>query len=93
MNDLPAMMRRSIYSLVRAANAFRRRVRVSEAWFLLLALLVGWIAGLAALALGTMGHAAQSLLFALGSGERLSSLAAIDPLRLLALPAGAACSG
>lgn len=52
MNDLRAMMRRSIHSLVRSANAFRRRVRVSEACSLLLALLMGWIAALAALGIG-----------------------------------------
>jgi CIC family chloride channel protein len=86
-------MRKMTFSLLRAANGFRRRVRLSEAWFLLLALIVGWLAGLAALALGTVAHLMQERLFALHGTQRLSSLARIDPVTLFALPLGGALLG
>lgn len=81
-------MRSVTLSFLRGANSFRRRVRLSEAWFLLLAAITGWLAGLSALALGAAAHQVQRLLFGLQLGERLSALPAIDPIRLLALPLG-----
>lgn len=89
---LPSM-RRLTLSLLRTANGFRRRVRLSEAWFLVLALLVGWMAGLSALALGAISHAMQAWLFGLRWGERLSAQAIVAPLSLLALPVGGVLLG
>jgi len=79
--------------LLRAAVTARRQLRTSEAWFILLALLIGVMAGLAAVALGALAHAMQALLFGLPPFERLSAQAAIAPWRLLALPLGGALLG
>lgn len=86
-------MRRLTLPLLSTANGFRRRVRLSEAWFLALALAVGWLAGLSALALGGVAHAMQIWLFGLRWTDRLSAQAIIHPLNLLALPAGGVLLG
>lgn len=66
----------------------RRLFRVSEVSFILLATAVGIAAGLVASLLGEFARALQILIYGLDSQDRLSSLAEIAPLRLLALPCG-----
>lgn len=71
----------------------RRLFRSSEASFILLSVGVGVISGLLAAILGKAAHLLQSSLYDLDFGVRLSSLATISPLRLLALPVGGAALG
>lgn len=66
----------------------RRLFRSSEASFILLAVGVGVAAGLLAAMLGKIARFMQSVLYGLGADARLSGLASIEPVRLLALPAG-----
>lgn len=66
----------------------RRLFRVSEVSFILLATGVGIAAGLVASLLGKFARALQIAIYGLDSQSRLSSLAEIAPLRLLALPLG-----
>lgn len=69
-------------------TAARRLFRSSEASFILLAVGVGIAAGLLAATLGKTARLMQSALYGLEADARLSGLASIQPLRLLALPAG-----
>ncbi|NLR72158.1 chloride channel protein [Novosphingobium sp. ERN07] len=72
-----------------AAIALARRLfRVSEVSFILLATGVGIAAGLVASLLGKFARALQVVTYGLDSQSRLSSLAEIAPIRLLALPLG-----
>lgn len=66
----------------------RRFFRSSEAGFILLSVGVGIAAGLLAALLGGAAHALQSTLYHLNADVRLSGLATISPIRLLALPLG-----
>ncbi|MBV1692587.1 chloride channel protein [Novosphingobium sp. G106] len=68
--------------------AARRLFRSSEASFILLAVGVGIAAGLLAAMLGKLARLMQSALYGLNAEDRLSGLASIEPVRLLALPAG-----
>lgn len=68
----------------------QRRLRESEAAFIVLAALVGASAGLATLVQGLIAHGLQGLLYGV-SINRLSALGSIHhPWRLLALPLGGA---
>ncbi|RJG57071.1 chloride channel protein [Sphingobium terrigena] len=69
-------------------SAARRLFRASEASFILLAVGVGIAAGLLAAVLGAAAHLLQSTLYGLQVADRLSGLASISPIRLLALPFG-----
>ncbi|MFA6124285.1 chloride channel protein [Sphingomonas sp.] len=71
----------------------RRIFRSSEASFILLAVVVGIAAGLVAAALSSIAHLFQSALYDLNFDDRLSGLAIISPIRLLALPLGGALLG
>lgn len=66
----------------------RRLFRSSEAGFILLSVGVGIAAGLLAAVLGGVAHVLQSTLYHLNADVRLSGLATISPMRLLALPLG-----
>ncbi len=66
----------------------RRRVRASEAAFILLAVLVGAAAGLSSIALGAVARTLQHWLFALPHDARLSAMPALSGWALLALPLG-----
>lgn len=66
----------------------RRRFRASEAWFIVLAILVGGAAGLFTVALGGIARTLQHLLFRLPPMTSLSSLATLSPFQLLVLPIG-----
>jgi CIC family chloride channel protein len=78
---------------LRQAIALRRRLRQSEAVFILLAVVVGTIGGGLAVLLSLIAHALQALLFALPDNMRLSAMPSLSPLRLLALPGGGAVLG
>ena len=86
-------MRRPAYVAVHAANRFRRRIRGSELWFLLLALLVGAASGLVAIALGQTARGLQRLFFGLAKGEHLSAAGHLDLVHLMTLPIGGALIG
>jgi len=66
----------------------RGRIRASELLLVLVAIAVGAGAGALTSAVSYAAHAAQSLIYGLGPGQRLSAIAHLDPLRALALPAG-----
>jgi len=68
----------------------RRRVRASEAAFILLAVLVGAGAGLSSVLLGAIARTLQYWLFALPHDVRLSAMPALSITTLLALPLGGA---
>ena len=69
-------------------SAARRLFRSSEASFILLAVGVGVAAGLLAALLGSAARLLQTTLYDLHVQDRLSGLASISPVRLLALPFG-----
>ncbi|CAN5881990.1 chloride channel protein [soil metagenome] len=69
-------------------SAARRLFRSSEASFILLAVGIGIAAGLLAAGLGAAAHFLQSTFYDLQVADRLSALATISPVRLLALPFG-----
>jgi CIC family chloride channel protein len=66
----------------------RSRIRASELWLVVIAVLVGAGAGVATVFVGIASHALQTLLYGLGAGERLSAAVVSPPARLLALPLG-----
>jgi CIC family chloride channel protein len=78
---------------LRHAIALRRRLRQSEATFILLAVVVGSIGGGLSVALGGAAHTLQRLLFDLPGDMRLSAAPHLAPIRLLALPLGGALLG
>lgn len=69
----------------RGVTSFRRVFRSSEAALILLAVLVGFAAGLLMIAQHAIAHGAQALIYGL-SGASLSAASSIQPARLLALP-------
>ena len=69
-------------------SAARCLFRSSEASFILLAVGVGVAAGLLAALLGSAARLLQTTLYDLHVQDRLSGLASISPVRLLALPFG-----
>ncbi|KAB7762044.1 chloride channel protein [Xanthomonas sp. LMG 12461] len=70
------------------ADALRRRVRASDVWFIVLALLVGVIAGLLTLLQSSLAHGAQAWLYGLAADERLSAMSDLSVQQLLVLPLG-----
>jgi CIC family chloride channel protein len=66
----------------------RGRLRASEAVLILLAVVIGGAAGFLSVLQGAMARTIQHLLFALPSGQRLSSTPSIPLLALTALPVG-----
>jgi CIC family chloride channel protein len=81
------------FHAVRAANGLRRQIRSNSLLFLLLAIGVGAVASLAAIAIGQSARGMQRLLFGLAVGEHLSAASHLAPVRLLALPIGGALLG
>jgi CIC family chloride channel protein len=68
-------------------SAIRETFRTRDDAFLLLALLVGLLAGALTLLQGALAHALQAWWYGLGNPDmRLSSLPEIAPMKLLALP-------
>ena len=70
----------------RGVASFRRVFRSSEAALILLAVLVGLAAGMLMIVQNRLAHGMQSLIYGL-SGASLSAASAVEPVRLLALPA------
>ncbi|WP_294191302.1 chloride channel protein [uncultured Sphingomonas sp.] len=68
----------------------RRKLRASEAAFILLSVIVGAVAGLSSVLLGTLARAVQSWAFALPDDARLSAAPALSPAVLVMLPIGGA---
>ena len=66
----------------------RRKVRASEAMFILLAVGVGGASALLSVVQGGIARTLQHLLFALPPSSRLSEAPSLSPLSLLVLPAG-----
>ncbi|MGZ3273132.1 MAG: chloride channel protein [Caulobacteraceae bacterium] len=66
----------------------RTQIRSSELWLVVIALMVGAMAGAMAMAQGVVAHAMQVALFGIEPEVRLSVAPPISPVRLLAIPAG-----
>jgi CIC family chloride channel protein len=66
-----------------ALQTLRALVRADEIWLVLLASLVGVVAGLLVVAMNQASQLAHEILFGLSAGERLSGQAAIAPVRAL----------
>ena len=71
----------------------RRRLRSSEGWLILLAVLVGMIAGATATVIFDFTAALHAILYGIGYGVPLDALSAIDISRLIALPLGGVVLG
>ena len=66
----------------------RAQIRSSELWLVLIAVLVGALAGAMAMAQGAIAHTLQVALFGIEPEVRLSVAPPITPVRLLAIPVG-----
>jgi CIC family chloride channel protein len=75
------------------AALVRSRIRASEVWLVVVAIMVGAGAGVLTSAVSFCAHAVQAVLYGLGPGERLSAIDHLSPLRALALPAGGVVLG
>ncbi len=71
-----------------APQALRALVRGDEVWLVLLAALLGLVAGLLVVVMNQMSQLAHEWLFALPAGQRLSGQTHLAPWRALAAPAG-----
>jgi len=74
--------------VLRGVAFFKRHLQGSEVWFIVLAAMVGLIAGVMAALLSHVAHAAQAALYGFSPDLRLSELPRIKPWHLLALPFG-----
>lgn len=79
--------------LVRPVNWLRRRLRASEAAFILLAIGIGGAAGTLSVAQGALARTLQHWFFALPGTSRLSAQPALPLAALLALPVGGVVLG
>jgi Chloride channel protein EriC len=77
----------------RVLAGLRGRFRTSEAWFIVLAVAVGAVAGLLAVSQAGLAHWLQSRLYGFSLDARLSALPEINPWRVLWLPVGGALLG
>src|SRR5262245_44633860 len=68
----------------------RNRFRISEIWFIGLAILVGAAAGVLAVFQAELAHSFQALLYGFSLDDRLSALPEINPWTVLWLPVGGA---
>jgi CIC family chloride channel protein len=82
-----------VTTLLRRGVALRTRLRQSEATFILLAVVVGTIAGALSVALGATAHALQRILYDLPGTMRLSAAPSLGWRPLMALPLGGALLG
>jgi len=74
--------------LARLWSPLRRRLRASEFWLILLAVVIGGAAGVLAVVQARLAHGLQWLLYGIDLDQRLSALPHIDPARLVWLPVG-----
>lgn len=74
------------HALVHAPATLRAMVRADEIWLVLLAGVVGAIAGATVVAMSSIAQHMHRFFYALGRGEFLSSQLAVDPLRALLVP-------
>src|SRR6185295_14742612 len=66
----------------------RGAIRASELWMVAVAVVVGALSGLAAIAVGSAAHLLQHWLYGIDFDQRLSAISAVPRISLLALPAG-----
>jgi CIC family chloride channel protein len=76
--------------LLEALGFLRGEIRASELWLVVIATGVGAVSGLATVGIGVAAHGLQVWLYAIDFQQRLSAATRIEPVRLLALPAGGA---
>jgi CIC family chloride channel protein len=76
-----------------ALDFLRAEIRASELWLVVIAAGVGAGAGVATLVIGAGAHGLQQLFYGVSFDERLSALAHVQPVSLLALPAGGVVLG
>ena len=76
--------------LVKPVNWLRRRLRASEAAFIVLAIGIGGAAGALSVAQGAIARTLQHWFFALPGGSRLSAQPDLPLATLLVLPVGGA---
>ncbi|MDF2799615.1 MAG: hypothetical protein K0R85_2359 [Devosia sp.] len=87
------------WSLEGMAAWFGNLIRRRETWLVVLAVVIGALAGLVVLVLRELAYGMQSILFQLRSGERLSALPALAfdlafvPAIGGLLPSGCCCAG
>lgn len=74
-------------------DRLRARLRASELWFIALALLAGMLAGGLTVLQSDFAHWLQRHLYGLAPHARLSAIADVPPLALLALPLGGLALG
>lgn len=79
--------------VLRGVAWLKRHLQGSEVWFIVLAAVVGLLAGVMAAVLSHIAHAAQSALYGFSPDLRLSELPQIKPWHLIALPIGGAVLG
>lgn len=79
--------------LSRFLAGLRGRMRTSEAWLIALAVAIGSAAGALAVLQAWLAHGLQAVFFGIDLDQRLSAMAALDPRRLVWLPAGGAALG
>jgi CIC family chloride channel protein len=72
--------------VVHAPQTLRALVRADEIWLVVLAAVVGVVAGLCVCAMGGITQLAHVWLFDLGDFERLSGQVRVDPLRAILVP-------
>ena len=77
-----------------APQALRSLVRADEIWLVVLAALLGIVAGLLVVAMNQTSQLAHELLYGLAPGERLSAQASLPAWRALLVPSvGGLCMG
>ena len=90
MPGLPAVQSRVFMRLIRphfeVPHRLRAIVRARESSVIVLAALIGVAAGLVVVVMGQLVGLMHVLFFAIDPGERLSGLAALDPLRAFLVP-------
>jgi len=82
----PAEQPQGLLSRIEIPQALRTLVRAREAGLIVLAALIGVLAGLVVAAMGYGAALMHRLLFSVPLGERLSALSHIDPWAALAVP-------
>lgn len=87
-HSTPTLDRKVKRPVLRGFALFKRLIQGSGIWFVVLATLVGWAAGIMAALLGHFSHLLQSLLYGFSPDLRLSALPNIPVYRLLSLPLG-----
>src|SRR5262252_4148679 len=73
-------------AVLHAPQTLRALVRTDEIWLVALSAVVGCAAGLAVWAMTETTQLIHELLFRINSGERLSAMVELDPIRTVAVP-------